>query len=301
MKNFDIYADVTNRIIEQLEQGIIPWQRPWTGVIDGPVKHKTGKPYSILNQMLLGKPGEYLSFLECKQAGGSVKKGAKSRTVVFYKAYGHVQQDENGNVVLDDEGNIKVKVVPLLRYSNVFHIDDCEGIAPKWDKPTEPRELPLDQEAESILADYSKRCGVRIEHAKQNEAYYNPLLDMISLPKREQFPQMAEYYGTAFHEATHSTGHKSRLNRINLLDNHFGSKAYANEELVAEIGSAAILHSIGIETSSSSRNNAAYIQNWLTALHNDKRLIVSAASKADKAVRLILNLADESAREQEVA
>ena len=135
----------------------------------------------------------------------------------------------------------------------------------------------------------------------QDKAYYSPTVDKIVLPIMEQFPQVAEYYSTAFHEAVHSTGHKSRLNRFTgeAAAAMFGSESYSKEELIAEIGSACIMHDIGIETTGTFRNSAAYIQNWLKVLKNDKRMIVAAASRADKAARLILNITDTAATEAE--
>lgn len=101
---------------------------------------------------------------------------------------------------------------------------------------------------------------------------------------------MAEYYSTAFHELTHSTGHSSRLKRLTNTA-HFGSEVYSKEELTAEIGAAALLNHVGIETGKSFKNSAAYIQSWIRVLRNDSRFIVSAASKAEKAVNLILGQA----------
>lgn len=297
-EKFDIYEAVTNRMIEQIESGIIPWQRPWAGVTDGAIKHKTGKPYSLLNQLLLGEQGEYLSFLECKNLGGSVRKGAKSRMVVFFKFQPYAKQDENGNIVLDDEGNVIVKTRPILRYSSVFHIQDCEGVKPKWEGDNKPKEIEPDEHAESVLADYLKRSGVRLRNAKQNEAYYSPSSDSITLPHISQFVKTAEYYSTAFHEVTHSTGHPTRLNRFDIGSGRFGDEDYSREELVAEIGAAAILHELGIETDSSFKNSAAYLQSWLRALKNDKRMIVTAATRADKAARLILNLTETTSNEE---
>lgn len=292
-EKFDIYEAVTNRIIDQMEQGKIPWNRPWLCVNDNTaVKHRDGKPYSVLNQMLLGEPGEYLSFLECKQRGGTIRKGAKARMVVFYKTISHLAQDEDGNLIVDDEGHFKFRTVPYLRYSNVFHISDCEGVQPKWDKPFVPNEIPEDERAEAALSDYLTRSGVKLRHVKQNRAFYAPLTDSITLPIRGQFKHMAEYYSTAFHEATHSTGHAKRLHRFDVFTET--KEDYSKEELVAEIGAAAIMNTLGLETADSFKNSAAYLQGWLSALKNDKRLIVSAAAKADKAARLILNMADES-------
>ena len=113
----DIYKEITDRIIAQLEQGIIPWQKPWIARGQA-VSRATGKPYSLLNQMLLGKPGEYLTFKQVQQEGGRVRKGEKAHMVVFWKW-----------MDVKDEETDEVKQIPFLRYYNVFHIDQCEGLA----------------------------------------------------------------------------------------------------------------------------------------------------------------------------
>ena len=127
----------------------------------------------------------------------------------------------------------------------------------------------------------------KLHHEAYSGAFYRPSDDSITLPQRNQFLSTSEYYSTAFHELTHSTGHKSRLNRLEKTA-FFGSEGYSKEELVAEIGAAALVNHAGLETPDSFRNNAAYIQNWLHVLKNDKRLIVSATGKTEKAVNLIL-------------
>ena len=144
-----------------------------------------------------------------------------------------------------------------------------------------------DEAAEAIIAQYVKREGITLEKREGDAAFYQPAADRIVLPLLAQFSEAAEYYGTAFHEMIHSTGHPLRLARLDTTAN-FGSENYSKEELVAEIGSAALVHHCGLETAGSFRNSAAYVQNWLQALKNDKRFIVSAASKADKAVSFIL-------------
>ena len=288
----DLYQEVTNAIIEQLEQGIIPWHKPWTGVQGGAISHNTGRAYSLLNQLLLIKPGEYITFNQCKAEGGHVKKGAKAKMVVFWKVYPREKKDTNGAPVLNADGSPVIEGLPVLRYYQVFHIDDCEGIAPKWNQEDQkPKTAQVDAEAEKILTSYVQREGIRFENSVSDRAYYSPALDLIHLPMVEQFDNTAEYYGTAFHEATHSTGHKTRLNRFTSnAAAAFGSEEYSKEELVAEIGSACILHEIGMETPESFKNSAAYVQSWLRALKNDKRMIVSAAGKAEKAANMILNV-----------
>ena len=288
----DIYAEITNRIIAALESGKIPWERPWRRAADLAIKRTTGEPYSLLNQILLGEPGEYMTFDQCRKEGGRIRKGAKAKVVVFWKFIQCPQKDEDGNILTDSKGRNITKSVPLLKYFNVFHIDDCEGLEPKH-YSEELIDFDPIEKAEDVLNDYVARSGIALEHRKQSRAYYSPSSDKIVLPLKEQFKGSTLYYGTAFHEATHSTGHPSRLNRLDGSIAAFGDESYSKEELVAEIGSATILSMLGLETANTFRNTAAYIQGWLKALKNDKHLIVSAAGKAEKAVNLIMNKRSE--------
>lgn len=273
----DIYGEVTSRMISQIESGIIPWRKPWFSRGKA-ISHATGKPYSLLNQMLLGRPGEYLTFKQCQEAGGRVKKGEKSSMVVFWKW-----------LETEDEETGEKKEIPFLRYFNVFHIDQCEGVTAKYTTEIEFTDgAKADETAEGIVTEYCKREGVKLNHEEGDRAFYRPVTDSITLPEMSQFPETAEYYSTLFHEMTHSTGHKSRLDRLDHVA-AFGSEDYSKEELIAEIGAAALVNHAGLETPESFRNNAAYVQNWLRALKSDKKLIVSAAGKAEKAVALILN------------
>ena len=270
----DIYKEVSDRIIAQLENGVIPWQKPWIACGNA-ISRATGTSYSLLNQMLLGKPGEYLTFAQCQKEGGKIKKGEKSSMVVFWK---FIEQE--------DPDTKEKKQVPFLRYYNVFHIDQCEGLKPKRQSAL-PNTANANEAAESLIAAYIQKSGVKVIHERGDRAYYQPSTDRVVLPSIEQFAETAEYYSTAFHELTHSTGHASRLNRLEKTA-FFGSEAYSKEELVAEIGAATLVNATGLETSNSFRNSAAYIQNWLKVLSDDKRFIVSAAGKAEKAVALIL-------------
>lgn len=289
---FDIYKAVTDRIISELEKGNIPWHKPWVSTsTDWAVNHVTGKPYSLLNQMLLGmNGGEYLTFNQVKKEHGSVKKGAKAKFVVFYKLMGHAETDENGIPVTDGNGDLIMRTVPYLRYYNVFSIDDCEGIKKKYGAENLPNVAERSDEAEKVIADYVKRASLDLDIRESNKAYYAPMAHRVVCPKPEQFVDTASYYSTLFHELTHSTGHKTLLNRFadNANAAAFGSESYSKEELVAEIGACTLVSQFGLENENSFQRNAAYIQNWLKALQNDKKLIVSAASRADKAIHLIL-------------
>lgn len=285
----DIYAAVTDRIIDQLEHGVIPWKKPWIGVGSShAVSFVTRKPYSLLNQILLGDPGEYITFKQCTQSGGKVKKGAKSRIVVFWKMINKPMVDQENKPVLDADGKQRYQMIPFLNYYNVFHIEDCEGIKTRFEAEPMPNTVKPDDKAEEIIVSYTERYGISVNYVKGNRAYYRQDDDSITLPTAEQFISTPEYYSTAFHELTHSTGHPSRLNRLERTS--FGSESYSKEELVAEIGAASLLNELGFETPESFTNSVAYISSWLKALKNDKKMIVSAAGKAEKAARMILGV-----------
>ena len=275
---------VTDRIISQLKQGVIPWQKPFTGIRSGAYNRISKKSYSLLNQMLLQYDGEYATFKQWESLGGHIRKGEKSEIVVFWK----IQPVED----IREDGTKQVKQIPLLRYFNVFHISQVDGVEPL------PKDALNDiepiEKTESILHDYWNRENITVEHVKGNDAYYSPSRDLIRLPLFEQFTDANEYYSTAFHESVHSTMKENRCNRTEDRKGRlvaFGSNEYSKEELVAEIGSANLMNIIGIETKKSFRNSTAYIQNWLSVLKNDVKFIVSASGRAEKAADYILNKA----------
>lgn len=276
----DAYQVVTDRIVKLLNEGIIPWNRPWHGGLEGAISYVNGKPYSLLNQLLLGKEGEYLTFKQVNALGGKVKKGAEGHIVVFFKVY------RSEEYVKGQDGKMekKVKTIPVLRYYKVFHIEDCEGIKSKMGKP---KVIPSPvKEAEKVLNAYYKREEVTFNPQLSNRAYYSPSEDKVVVPSLEQYDCSEEYYSTAFHETVHSTGHPSRLNRE--LGNLFGSEKYSMEELIAELGSAFLLNHCQLDGDKVTKNNAAYIQGWAAKLQSDKKLIVKAASRAERAVKYIL-------------
>lgn len=281
--SINVYELVTNRIIEQLENNIVPWEKPWSGTIDGAFNRVSKKPYSILNQMLLKYDGEYASFKQWKDLGGHIRKAEKSEIIVFWKMYPIKEKQDDGTEI--------IKTIPLLKYINVFHISQVDGVEPLKQKVTHDIE-PIDK-AEKILNDYWNRENITIEHVKGDKAFYSPMFDKIQLPLFEQFKQPEEYYSTAFHESVHSTMKTSRCNRQEDRKGKvvsFGSEEYSKEELVAEVGSAQLMNIVGIETTKSFRNSTAYIQSWLKVLRNDNKFIVSASSKAEKAVNYILGI-----------
>ena len=285
----DLFQIITDRIVAELEQGVIPWQKPWSGA-QGAISHTTGKRYSLLNQILLGcRSGEFVTFKEAQREGGHIKKGEKASMIVFWKFVETAKRDDVGNVVHGADGKPVMENVPFLRYYNVFHIDQCEGIQPRFaEDPTPGDQLLPDTAAEQIVKDYVQHSGVKLTIHHSDRAFYSPSSDSVTVPELAQYASVSEYYSTLFHELTHSTGHASRLNRLS-KEASFGSESYSKEELIAELGAAFLVNHTGLETSGSFRNSAGYIQSWLKQLKDDKRLIVSAAGKADKAVAMILN------------
>ena len=277
-----VYEIVTERIIAQLEEGIIPWEKPWTGIRSGAYNRVSKKPYSLLNQMLLKYDGEYATFKQWTELRGRIRDGEKSEIIVFWKVLPVEEQKEDGTKI--------TKQIPLLRYINVFHISQVSGVEPLRKDDLDDIE-PIEK-AESILLDYWTRENIKVEHTASNEAYYSPSRDIIHLPLFEQFKSANDYYDTAFHESIHSTMKETRCDRTEERKGKsvaFGSQEYSKEELVAELGSASLMNIMGIETHKTFRNSSAYIQGWISKLKNDVRFIVSASSKAEKAVKYIMN------------
>lgn len=290
----NVYQMVTDQIVKQMEQGLIPWQQPWKRVkggmeFAGCISHTTGRPYSWLNQMLLGmRVGEWLTFNQCKAEGGCVKAGEKASTVVFWTFLEKTEKD-------DETGEEKTKKIPYLKYYHVFHIDQCTGIKPRFEKveqistDDETKLQPIEA-CEQVVKTYFDREDCTLTVRESNKAYYSPATDSVVVPMMKQYEVEGEYYSTLFHEITHSTGHSKRLNRDGVTKiAAFGGEDYSREELVAEMGSAFMLHRLGVECQEAFRNSVGYIQGWLKALKDDPKMIVFAAGKAEAAVEYIIN------------
>jgi len=269
----NVYEIVTERITKKLEQGVIPWRKPWNNNGQA-VNYITQKPYRGINALLLDE-GEYATFNQITEQGGKVKKGEKSQIVVFWKML-KTEEEE--------------KEIPYLRYYSVFEINtQCEGLKSRR-KHCETYEHDPITEAEKIKEGYTDCPPITF---KAGKAYYQPSADSISIPPITDYHNPEEFYSTMFHEMVHSTGHKQRLNRSGVTGiASFGSETYSKEELVAEIGSAMLCTMAGIEHATID-NSVAYIQSWLRALKNDSKLIVFASSQAQKASNHILGIKKE--------
>lgn len=281
----NLYQQITDSIIKEMEKGELPWNKPWlcTGLI---VSHATGKPYSLLNRLLLKRQGEYATFRQVQDAGGQVKKGAKAEKIYFFRPLITTTETE-----VDGKTIVKQKTSLMFRYYNVFHISDCEGLEPKWTKNEQPSTSVMPEaNAEWVAHDYLTREGIDFRQDEIDEAWFAPNRNLVQVPPIKCYNSASDYYGVLFHELTHSTGTKNRLGRLNedVKLAAFGSGDYSKEELVAELGSAMMLAELGIGNKTTHTQSAAYIQNWLKVLKNDVQMVVSAASKAEKAVNYIL-------------
>jgi antirestriction protein ArdC len=278
----DPYQVITDRVITLLEQGIVPWQKPWQGGDQLPQNAVSGRHYRGVNVFLLHamnfESPFWLTFNQAKALGGSVRRGEKACPVVFWK---WLESEENG----------EMKRIAFLRYYSVFNIAQCEGI-PRDKIPslgsTRREHSPIET-AERIVSAMPKRPEVK--HGL-DRAFYSPGGDFVAMPSPEQFRTGEDYYSVLFHELAHSTGHETRLNRKGVSGaegewSAFGSTPYAKEELVAEMGAAFLCGQAGI-VERTLDNSAAYVGSWLQRLKDDRKLVVHAAAQAQKAADFIL-------------
>jgi antirestriction protein ArdC len=276
----DVYAIVTNRIIELLEQGTIPWQKPWTeaGI---PSNLLSKRHYRGINLWLLlslnYQRNLFLTWDQLKKIGGSVKQGEHGHVVAFWKTVAKNEEQEQS----EDQ-----KKAPLLRYYKVFNIEQCRDLPEGLVEPLVAKEHDPILECENIINCMPESPLISFTGKK---AFYDIQKDEVVLPKMKSFKSSEGYYTTLFHELVHSTGHEKRLNRKSITEMaEFGSELYSVEELVAEIGSAYLCSFAGI-LNPGIINSAAYINGWLGKLKNDKRFIVQASGFAQRATDFILN------------
>ena len=262
-----VYDYVLEAIVKRLEEGDIPWKNPWNK--SPAVNYTNRKEYRGINRLLLSG-GEYLTYKQATDLKGKIKKGSKAHMVVFYSPF-------------EKEVDGKKEKQFVLRYFNVYHIDDVEGIETKL----EVKEHNTIDEAEMIINNYTNKPEIEF---RGESAHYNCVTDQIVVPNLNKFENPELYYSTIFHELAHSTGHESGLKRKTITEcDGFGGKNYSKEELIAEIGAAMLCGAVGIE-SMTIENQTAYIQNWIKALQADKRLIIHAAGAAQKAADYILKV-----------
>jgi antirestriction protein ArdC len=242
----------------------------------------------ILASQSYGSP-YWLTYKEAVRLGGHVCKGEHATPIIFWKWI--------AREVEKDDGTLTEKHFPFIRYYNVFNAEQTEGCRPPSDSVVEGEGKAFDPIAacEAIYANMPNRPELyhgateSILHGGKLEAYYSPSADRVVMPRREAFDSPEFYYSVLFHELTHSTGSKSRLNRETLTQAvKFGDTNYSREELVAEMGASILSGHTGIEQITL-QNSAAYMASWIRALKGDPRLAIIAAANAQKAVDYILD------------
>ncbi|EJD3042511.1 DUF1738 domain-containing protein [Salmonella enterica] len=293
------YAEeVAARIVEQLEQGTAPWQKPWQpGELRLPYNPTTGKEYKGMNSMWLSMQGHadprWMTYNQASAEGGQVRKGSKGTHIVYWKfSEERKQTDEQGRPVIDPEtGKQKTINVQLERPRSfmavVFNASQIDGLPPLEARPLMP-EPERHARAEAILAN----SGASIQHVPGDRAYYRPSTDSITLPERNQFPAADAYYATALHEVGHWTGHPSRLDRD--LSHPFGSEGYAREELRAEI--ASLMLGERLDIGHDPGQHAAYVGSWIKALKEDPKEIFRAAADAERIAGYVMGFEQEQAQ-----
>jgi antirestriction protein ArdC len=267
---------VTAQILEQLERGVVPWRKPWRAEL--PCNLVSGKPYRGVNVFLLASQGYgsryWLTYQQTAKLGGHVKRAEHSTLVTFW----HIGEERERTA---PDGSVEKTHPFLLRYYNVFNLEQTEGI----DIPrvsSQPRVNPVEQ-CEAIVAGMPNAP----QREQSDHAWYRPANDTVGMPARALFNSAEEYYSTLFHELTHSTGHVSRIGREGIEQlNTFASESYSREELIAEMGAAMLCGVSGIAPKTLD-NSASYLQSWINRLRGDSRLLVSAASAAQKAADFI--------------
>lgn len=281
----DLYAEVSERIIAELEAGAAPWVKPWsaTSGANTPCNAATNRPYSGCNVVLLWmaqaacyRTPRFLTFKQALELGGNVRKGERGTKVYFVK---QLQVRDDGT----DDGSA-TRLIPMMREYTVFNVDQCENlpesvIAGKLVRVRNP------DGRDELADDFLRSTGADIREG-HGDAFYVPSRDFISMPAFEAFNGADHFYNVAFHEVLHWTGHKSRLDRD--LKNRFGSRSYAAEELIAELGAAFLCAEFGFD---GDIRSAGYIASWIELLKADKRAIFTACSQASKAADYLRGLA----------
>jgi antirestriction protein ArdC len=290
----DVYEYVTAQIIDRLSQGECPWINTRTKPLLLARSATTGKTYRGINAFLLSNScyasAFWVTFKTAQALKGHVKRGEQASMCVFWKRY------ETGETVIDTRtGEERHKAVPVLRYYNVFNLEQTEGIQdPLLDEVNVPDPIA---KADEVIANFAGKPAVVF--GSSGKACYNVGLDKVILPQQSSFSSSAQFYRTYFHELVHSTGHASRLSRFSTesaVHDFDGERGL--EELVAELGGAMLLAECGIFEECAEKN-ASYCQHWINELKADSKLIVKAAGKAQRAVDHILGRQFEQTSESE--
>ncbi|HTN71859.1 MAG TPA: zincin-like metallopeptidase domain-containing protein [Methylomirabilota bacterium] len=295
----DVYSRITDKIIADLEQGVRPWLRPWNadhaaGKITRPLRHN-GIPYKGINVVMLWSAATvkgyacplWLTFKQALELGGNVKKGETGELVVYANSITRTETDQKGEEI--------EREIPYLKGYTVFNAEQCENLPAHYYAKAEPPALNPLQRIEAADRFFAA-TGAEIRTGG-TRAFYAEGADYVQMPPFETFRDAESHAATLAHELTHWTKHDKRLAR-DMGRVKWGDEGYAREELVAELGSAFLCADLGI-TPEVREDHAAYIGSWLKVLKDDKRLIFSAASQAQRATDYLHSLQPHQAETKE--
>ncbi len=290
---FDVYQEVTDTILAEIEAGTPPWRQPWRGGAVAALPQKwNGEDYSGINVLLLWATAatrgfassRWMTFRQAKELGGMVRKGEKSSTSIKYGTF----ERENAETGLPEQ-------VPFARSYRVFNVEQIDGLPGDFYAQPEPART-FDTTTDSRLDAWLMSRGADIRSSDEPRAYYHMKLDLIHLPRVETFYSPTKYYATALHELMHWTGHRARLARLDEAGEVKGRRDYAFEELVAELGACMAGVKLGIAPDFS--QSAAYVESWAKVLKEDKRAIFRAAALAQAAADYVRPEEAENAAEE---
>lgn len=326
----DKFEKLTQQIIEKMEQGVNPWVKPWrqlkqTATAESlknfAFNYITNKAYSRFNQLGL-KAGYYMTFKQVKSLGGNVKKGATAQWVAFTDTHKRKATDDEieqalgllneqeiefeigkyyniwgfGTIIFNSETDA-IMLKYITKEYTVFHLDDCENYRPikrnLTAKPANENPLFNNNAIDEIINNYVERENISFyNETASDRAYFSPWLDKVVIPMKSQYKHIEEYYATAFHELTHSTGTEKRLNRSGFENiTHFGDESYTKEELVAEMGASFAIGYLELDASKTLLNSVAYLKSWVSHLKGDlSKHIMLASNQASQAFEYIFNL-----------
>lgn len=297
---YDIIAEKLVSLID--ETNLLPWQMPWKKAngangAAGYISGQTGREYDFLNTLLLymqgGEAGRYFTFNGAKKLGMQIKKGAKGKIIKGSTVLDREMRNENGELVRDKHGRVRMEKIFVLRYWTVFHESDIDGYENKVSELPDPVPLMKVEGAEVVANNYLSRENITLVRGG-NRAFFRPSEDLIKLPTDEQFEgKTNEFYSTLFHEMVHSTGTENRLNRKSLVG-AATTENYAKDELCAEIGAAYLCGLTDTASDKSLSNSAAYIKAWKERITKDPKALVIAFAQAEKAVNFIVNGRNET-------
>lgn len=276
-----IYEEITKRIVLQLASGDIPWRKGWISpTTEKTVNYVSRKPYHGINRILLDKPGEYMTFKQCEKNKGKIRKGSKGTLIVKYDSFIPKENKEEAEKLKAEGKSIEHLTHWYEKKEYVWHIDDCEGVETKFETVTTAKAQNPKDIADIVINDYCRRTGVRLNNASCDERRYNESTDTVTVPLKEQFKTEEEYYAAVFYGLMKSTAIEERCNRKTEKD--------AKEELINEIGASMVLNGVGLEHREAEADTRAACQKWAKMLDKDYRIIISAASQAEKAAAMIL-------------